>query len=726
MQHIFKLPLQLRGHGVNPAFKKDVAATCLESVLNVSNLNIDFEDRILSRDPSSRLSHYKEISFGNNSTERIHFRMVESGNSIMAAPEDANAPIFVIAPLTSELEEGRTIPIRITFTPSCNGYFEKQFYIFLDSQPDSTRPYLTLTCRGSGVFPSLNFSTQLVAFQTVPLGITSRASFTVISCGYDALELNYRLSPSVTVPVTVEFPDGKEVGLTQQEVKVVVSFSSPQAISFYGQLIFFDKSNEKFAVNISGCADNCFFSNYSFLRDYGDSYSLTASENAAVSLISSKPLQQQGNDDKQSVKRKGSIELADPTSGVHADRLPKGRYTDAECVVLLRWLNRFACRRPLDVSTFPQCCYEKNGDAAVECIEQMSGKKIAPPQTSKPVSGKDIEDSKVPSTRASVVAKQMARFKLLLLSLIRSGALLSHVPALHLLGKEDFLFASELAFRDDVDRFTPAILVERKIIWEVQWESLCKQSWADVLFQALKIYMLSRATYKVFSNLPGVELPPPPAAETLPENSNAKAKKTISALYSGSNVMNENEAVLLAWLNYHVSHSRTLVDEGTPSNLRIAGLERIVDPLVDLKDLFPLCQVLHSHVPEYATTDGPLYGYASQTPTKQAEYYNYLRTGLLATRLGFDASYSELVSSGRIMMLCVLHLFLGLPSLISRTEIEFKGSLGEPIIRLISLKNPSKRAISYNVVLEGNADYRIKDNQLILEPESTVDFPVMV
>ena len=55
----------------------------------------------------------------------------------------------------------------------------------------------------------------------VPLGVESRARFEVINTGYDQLELEHAVPlDSSHVPLSVSFPEGKEIGLARDRVPV--------------------------------------------------------------------------------------------------------------------------------------------------------------------------------------------------------------------------------------------------------------------------------------------------------------------------------------------------------------------------------------------------------------------------------------------------------------------------------------------------------------------------
>ena len=750
----FKLPLVLRGHGGNPVYRKNVIATCLPSALNVSELVVDFGDRVLSRDPSSKTSHYKEITLSNvDSSSSIRLWFEEDGNVVETDNNGESTPLFVLTPDKAELGLGQSIPLRITFTPSFNGYFEKVFKIFIDNQPEPSRPYLSLTCKGSGVFPKLEFSTLLVRFPSVPIGVVSKVEFLVISSGYDALELQYIFSPSITVPLQLEFPDGNEVGLTTGSVRVIASFMSSVATSFYGKIIFMDKSDERFTVDACGCVDNCLLTNCTFLREYRESCVLMGPEGMPVSLVSAKQLtaskdEENTKKDKDTSKalakvdrrpslpsRRASVSSTQASSkggdaqsqsligelGIDLSRKAGPKFTDLECQVLLRWLNRFVCRRPFDATRFPCCCCENGSEIAIESIELMAGKKLTAPKKS----GSE-ESAKKPATRTSSVDTHLGQLRLLLNLMIRNGALLSHVNPIFLLGRDDFLFASEMQLREDKERFTPAIFNERRSMWEGTWLEDCTQSWAEVLFQACKIYELSRANYKNYVKLPGIRhVDPQVKVEEETKKGGGQKGLQIPESFAGSNVMNENESVLLGWANYHMANARILPDGGASPNHRLQGPFRLVDFQNDAKDMYCFCQIVHSHIPELTMDGGPLFGYSSsQSSSKNKDYFGYLTASLQSSNLHFEVTYADLLASDRVMVLYLLYLYLSLPSMIPKGEIEFKGALNEPIVRLISLKNPSKRIMTYNSVLEGNPDFHISDSHISIAPESAVEFPV--
>lgn len=50
--------------------------------------------------------------------------------------------------------------------------------------------------------------------------------------------------------------------------------------------------------------------------------------------------------------------------------------------------------------------------------------------------------------------------------------------------------------------------------------------------------------------------------------------------------------------------------------------------------------------------------------------------------------------------------------MVPKTEVEFRANLGAVMSKTIELKNPSSKAITYDVTLEGSPDFRAKDTQV--------------
>lgn len=50
--------------------------------------------------------------------------------------------------------------------------------------------------------------------------------------------------------------------------------------------------------------------------------------------------------------------------------------------------------------------------------------------------------------------------------------------------------------------------------------------------------------------------------------------------------------------------------------------------------------------------------------------------------------------------------------MVPKAEVEFRANLGSTVSKIIELKNPSNKAISYDVTLDGSPDFRAKRNEV--------------
>ena len=69
---------------------------------------------------------------------------------------------------------------------------------------------------------------------------------------------------SSKIPLTVTFPEGSRLSQTSNTLPVEISFCSSKPFSFTANLDFFDEENTKFSIPVTGCTDNCIFTNLSY------------------------------------------------------------------------------------------------------------------------------------------------------------------------------------------------------------------------------------------------------------------------------------------------------------------------------------------------------------------------------------------------------------------------------------------------------------------------------
>lgn len=100
----------------------------------------------------------------------------------------------------------------------------------------------------------------------VPLGIETSTFLRILNDGYDNLNLSYEFEDDVMgLDVKVLFPEGNNIGISRQKLKVDLSWKFDKPISFTLLLTFKDDMGRKFTIPVSGTTDNSILTNYVYL-----------------------------------------------------------------------------------------------------------------------------------------------------------------------------------------------------------------------------------------------------------------------------------------------------------------------------------------------------------------------------------------------------------------------------------------------------------------------------
>lgn len=87
------------------------------------------------------------------------------------------------------------------------------------------------------------------------------------------------------LPIELLFPDGENLGVTKQKLKVEAVFMSPKPLSFTTFIDFFDDEGNKFSIPISGTTDNSIFTIFSFMQRHPDEITLEVEPGKPIRLI---------------------------------------------------------------------------------------------------------------------------------------------------------------------------------------------------------------------------------------------------------------------------------------------------------------------------------------------------------------------------------------------------------------------------------------------------------
>lgn len=96
--------------------------------------------------------------------------------------------------------------------------------------------------KGEAAYPKLVYDRREVLMPVTPLGIESKCVFKIINEGYENLSLNYRILDELDkLNISLNFPDGKTMGIAKGKVRCEAVFSSSVPLSFTTKINFFDE-----------------------------------------------------------------------------------------------------------------------------------------------------------------------------------------------------------------------------------------------------------------------------------------------------------------------------------------------------------------------------------------------------------------------------------------------------------------------------------------------------
>ncbi|CAM9172605.1 unnamed protein product [Choristocarpus tenellus] len=755
-EHVFLLPLALRGISLNERLQATVSGRGLKPTLTFSTMKVDFGDQVVNRDPCMLKQYQGEVTFRNDSIQGLSWIMDDSVLRCEEKDEKligvTKTPIFYISPTSGELSPGEETRLRVTFTPKSDRDYTFQLPVWLSQRqpPEGTRPYLTLEVQGFGVYPRLSFSATEVVMPVVPLSITSRALIHIVNNGFTDMEVTHSLPLHCPIDLVVRFPQGKQFGPESDQLPVELSFQSEKPVSFNSVLDFFDADGGHYPLIVTGCADNCLLTNYPFVEAYSERFQFWARDGKAVQFMDGAQIMaQEAKEFKERMSKRAKAKVRCHENGKNTSTAlesevvsPTGlKFTtngNSSCVndgeeygvdlslpayptggneedarVLAAWLTANVVTTP--IKEFPQSLIERHGAPAFEAIETMCGRRV-PGQTWRRVKQR-AEDR---------VEQLIVQYRQLLRFLTERGCLLNKVRPEALLDRLDYIRGRRLEAMGRSNgggglggsqRLTPTQLREREGQWGREWESVSREAWLDVMYQSIRSFMLARVTPKALSGLPGVFISLPRAPKG---HGKGKAASEDPEL-SDSNVYSVGEGILLKWMSYHLEQAN-----------KSAIPKRITSFSEDIRDGALLCQLVASHVPQLVEKDFPLHNFTSVYSTgalsdKSNREANASKLLLAMKEINNDIGLTTrdvLEVSSKNGVLLALHLFQSLPQMIAKTEIEFRASLGTVVQKNIELRNPGSKDITYEATLQGSQDFVLKKNQVHLKAGKEADFPV--
>lgn len=89
------------------------------------------------------------------------------------------------------------------------------------------------------------------------------------------LEVKVRLpTDSIRIPLTINFPEGQQLGITKPKIPVEVLFLANKPISFCAKIEFLDQDQGVYSIPVCGTTENCVLTCHGYLQHNEEFYKM--------------------------------------------------------------------------------------------------------------------------------------------------------------------------------------------------------------------------------------------------------------------------------------------------------------------------------------------------------------------------------------------------------------------------------------------------------------------
>ncbi|XP_034411441.1 cilia- and flagella-associated protein 47-like [Cyclopterus lumpus] len=604
-------------------------------------------------------------------------------------------------------------------------------------------PYRELSITITIQPPCITIHPPRICLTPVPLEGIASATITLLAIGYphgstvsaevDEVELE---DGAQIRPVSIIFPEGNNipaqnqgqrhpVGIQNQEANGTslacsVSFCSAIPLSLCTTIIFTDHLHNKFKVKLCAIADNCVLTVWPYMALHRSEQQIVLKTGAtAVEAIlqrhhipspASGPTSSSSSlFDRNSSTIKNSVSDSLPDSdsvsgqaGCSPDRdtptnhgapefpaanSEEGLYYQNVLTAVERWFSHFGWPsgpHPISVphtlrrieskiltnsssARTYRVIQSKDSRSVVDMLRHLTGKQIP-----------GIPQSQAFSTDIDQRTDQLLQQHEAMLAFLRvQGACLCQIRPEYLLDMQEFKHWCSLLQSNEEEHGLDYSSVD--------YESLSKRSWTDVLLQIYKVLVLSRVSESGLNNA------------TL-KSGVVDGVPSVGSQPQASNVYSSCELRLLLWLNVHYQSMRKTV-WGTGS---VPSARWIVNFDLDLTDGLVLAALLAAYCP-YLICSHFQRMYSTTGSLEQILHNNIIvAQALTVLCLNLDLQPTDLSDPNPVQMviLCV-HLYERLPQYLPLRTVTLSGGLHSTFSKQVRLKSPSSKPIKYQVLLLG-------------------------
>ncbi|CAL8289677.1 unnamed protein product [Lota lota] len=613
-----------------------------------------------------------------------------------------------------------------------------------EGEEEGARPYRELVVTVTAPRPNLTFVPARLLLAPVPLDTVATATLTLWATGYpsgcsvsaEVCEVDGEEGSRRKSCLSVVFPQGSTLpGLAHDQRSIpltcCVSFCSSETLSVRSTLVFSDHLGNRFELDVCAAADGCLLSVWPYVTLHrldqhivlrtGDSQVpveavlqhcqspspasyLTSSSSTSsfapygtpnrTSISDSRPeSQSEGGSSGSRVQEEGSSGH-DPAITGAVPQFPGPGTEEGFCSqgVLLaaqRWFTLFGWPDGPHPVTIPHTlrrvaskieagdsrgrCYRviqsKDSRSVVDMLRHLSS--TQPPGI--PLS-QSLSRDVGPRTN-----QLLGQHKAMLAFLRERGACLAHVRPEYLLDTHEFNHWCSLQVKESELDYS-----------RVDYESLSKRSWLDVLLQIYKVLVLCRVSGDVHAFQ---------AQDVMGQREVMDHREAIGHHVLGSNVYSSWELHLLAWLNTHYQAMRSSVW----STGELPAARWIVNFDLNLADGLVLATLLAAYCPHIISSHFHRM-YTRSSSLEQILHNNIILVQALCTlSLNIDIQPTDLSDPNpvQMLMLCV-HLYEHLPRLRPLRTVTFSGELHRTVTKQVRLKSPSSKPLQYQCSLLGS------------------------
>eukprot|EP01064_Diplonema_japonicum_P004662 TRINITY_DN13060_c0_g1_i1.p1 TRINITY_DN13060_c0_g1~~TRINITY_DN13060_c0_g1_i1.p1 ORF type:complete len:2889 (+),score=686.18 TRINITY_DN13060_c0_g1_i1:67-8733(+) len=724
--HTFPLLLSLLGIPVSETshdLMKQVTAEALKPRLVLSHSVVDFGSRVVVKEGTSKAANTVSLRLTNEVEGDLEWDLV--------IPDDpALAEIFRASPNSGTLASGHTSSVQVSFSPAEVKSYQMKVGVCLDGDKESK--YMDLIISGQGANPALTFDRREVIMTVVPLDVPSKASFVINNEGYESLDLKWRLPGAAkwnepgTLPISLSFPDGSVVGHHHSQLVVDVTCLAKKPTSFTASIDFADDEDGVFSVPISFYSDNSVLTTYPYLVTHkaadlgtsGSGYVINADGDRRPVCI--KP-SEESNDGSTTPKLRSEAARSHAGSGYDTDQTNTYKVTDKTNRKAFTKKNAERLKNWMNLNVFQDAIDDLipgmvagHGKLLIETIEQLAGR--LPPGTVK-------SDKLLHMNRRDIAMVELKQYEDSLSFLKGWGAMLPDVRAEYLLRFEDFqrITAMHKGWGNGLGASAPTPQTRagergKQRMGERKFGYRQQHAWMSLLFQIIRVFMMSKITWKSLRTMPQSHIMHHKASE---EKWGTQAQDPSTM---GSNLYSVSEAILLKWLTIHQQHY-------FPNDTRVMTFD-------ELRDCKAFASVICGYIPTCESrlglgthmNTGTGFVYSPTTMSDCEKNAGSVLETAKAYGMDMRLTAKELTESTmRDLLLVTLTLFQALPQFVPQATVQFSGRLHETISKTVELTNPHRWPIDYLVLLDDESgEFKIDkaDNKLRLESRSSASLPI--